>query len=101
VAGIFGFYSDQEKTKRVARRRLSWNNEGFPKEILKQIWSISDRKTAHPKGDQPFLYYSAESKTPANELSDYIVKRGKGLWASQPELAETLPAKTIYLYYPQ
>jgi hypothetical protein len=30
VAGICGFYSDQEKRKRVVRRRLSWNNEGFP-----------------------------------------------------------------------
>ena len=48
--------------------------------------------TAHPKGDQPLLYYSADSKTPANELRDYIVERGKGLWAFQPELAETLPA---------
>jgi hypothetical protein len=86
---------------------MTKNNKAFPMlcELALLGFNSYEKRspwtTTRPKGDQPFLYYSADSKIPAKELCDYIVEIGKGRWAFQPELAETLPAKTIYLYYPQ
>jgi hypothetical protein len=44
VAGIFSFYSDQEKTKEGRAQALELEQRKFSYEVLKEIWSISDRK---------------------------------------------------------